>query len=49
MGKADLVNLSARIDNAKCFALLRQHRRPAGVRCPKCDIAAVIRDGYADS
>ena len=29
-----LVNLSALIDDAKCFELVRQHRWPEGVRCP---------------
>ena len=37
---ADLVNLSALIDDAKCFALVRQHRWPEGVRCPGCGSAA---------
>ena len=36
MAVPDLVNLSALIDGAKCFALVRQHRRPKGVRCPVC-------------
>jgi len=41
----DLVNLSALIDDAKCFALVRQHRRPEGARCPGCGSAGVVRDG----
>jgi hypothetical protein len=36
MAAPDLVNLSALIDDAKCFALVRQHRWPEGVRCPAC-------------
>ena len=44
-----LVNLSGLIDDAKCFAFVRQHRWPEGVRCPGCDTAAVIRDGCDDS
>jgi transposase-like protein len=44
-----LVNLSGQIDDAKCFAFVRQHRWPEGVRCPGCDAAAVIRDGRDDS
>src|SRR5215208_1046611 len=44
-----LVNLSALRDGAKCFAFVRQHRWPEGVRCPECDTAAVIRDGCDDS
>jgi transposase-like protein len=48
MTAPDLVNLSALIDDAKCFALVRQHRWPEGVRCPVCDGAGVVRDGCDD-
>ena len=48
MTAPDLVNLSALIDDAKCFALVRQHRWPEGVRCPACDSASVVRDGCDD-
>src|ERR687883_1507326 len=43
-----LVNLSGLMDDAKCFAFVRQHRWPEGVRCPGCGSAAVIRDGCDD-
>ena len=43
-----LVNLSSLLDDAKCFALIRQHRWPEGVRCPHCD-SAVARDGHDDT
>ena len=43
-----LDNLSALLDDAKCFALVRQHRWPDGVRCPACASGAVIRDGCDD-
>jgi len=36
------------LDDAKCFALVRQHRWPKGVRCPVCDSGTVIRDGHDD-
>jgi transposase-like protein len=36
---------SALTDDAKCFAFVRQHRWPEGVRCPFCASPAVIRDG----
>jgi transposase-like protein len=49
MAPPELVTLSALIDDAKCFALVRQHRWPEGVRCPGCDSAAVVRDGYDDT
>ena len=31
-----LVNLASLIDDAKCHELVRQHRWPDGVRCPRC-------------
>ena len=37
------------MDDAKCFALVRQHRWPEGVRCPGCDGSSVIRDGCDDT
>ena len=49
MTAPDLVNLSALIDDAKCFALVRQHRWPEGVGCPGCGSASVVRDGHDDT
>src|ERR671938_2098853 len=49
MTAPELVNLSALIDDAKCFALVRQHRWPDGVRCPTCGSRTVVRDGYDDT
>src|SRR5881397_626778 len=46
MAVSDIVNLSGLLDEAKCFALVRQHRWPDGVRCPDCDSAVVIRNGH---
>ncbi len=43
MAASDLINLSGLIDNAKCFALLRQHRWPQGARCPVCGSGAPSR------
>jgi transposase-like protein len=45
MPSPTLVNLSSLIDDAKCFELVRQHRWPEGVRCPRCGEARVARDG----
>jgi transposase-like protein len=45
MAAPDLVNLSGLLDDAECFALVRQHRWPDGVHCPACDSGAVVRDG----
>src|SRR3712207_5383186 len=45
MTAADLVNLSALIDAARCFARVRQPGGRGGVRCPACGGATVVRDG----
>src|SRR3569833_4207153 len=44
-----LVNLSGLMDDAKCFAFVRQRRWPEGVHCPGCGSDAVIRDGRDDA
>ena len=49
MAAADLINLSGLLDDAKCFAFVRQQRWPEGVRCPGCNGDAVIRDGCDDT
>jgi len=49
MAGPDLDTLSALLDDAKCFALVRQHRWPEGVRCPACASSAVVRDGCGDT
>ena len=49
MAGTDPDALSGLMDDAKCFALVRQHRWPDGVRCPACDSRAVIRDGCDDT
>ena len=49
MPASDLVNLSGLMDDAKCFALVRQHRWPESVRCPGCASSSVIRDGCDDT
>jgi len=37
------------MDDAKCFAFVRQHRWPEGVCCSGCGSNAVIRDGCDDT
>ena len=49
MAAPDLDTLSGLMDEAKCFALVRQHRWPNGIRCPACDSSKVIRDGCDDT
>src|SRR3954471_5935933 len=46
MATVDPVNLASLLDDAKCFALVRQHRWPEGVRCPGCGSEAVVRNGH---
>jgi transposase-like protein len=49
MAATELVNLASLIDDAKCFAMVRQHRWPAGTRCPGCGSDAVVRNGHDDT
>ena len=49
MPSTSLVNLSSLIDDAKCYALVRQQRWPDGVRCPACGGGTVIRHGRDDT
>src|SRR3954453_17990231 len=49
MAASDLVNLSGLLDDAKCFALVREHRWPDGVCCPRWDSFTVIRNGCDDT
>ena len=49
MAVSGLVNLSGLMDDAKCFAFVRQRRWPEGIRCPACADDAVIRDGHDDT
>ncbi len=37
------------MDDAKCFAFVRQHRWPESVCCPACASSSVIRDGCHDT
>jgi transposase-like protein len=49
MAAPDLVNLSGLMDDAKCFAFVRQQRWPEGVRCPGCGSPTVVRAGCDDT
>ena len=49
ISSTSLVNLSSLIDDAKCYALVRQQRWPDGVRCPACGGATVIRHWRDDT
>jgi transposase-like protein len=41
-----MVNIQNLIDDAKCFAVIRELRWPDGVRCPKCASGAINKRGY---
>ncbi len=45
MAISDLINISGLMDDAKCFAFVREKRWPDGARCPGCDSGTVIRGG----
>jgi transposase-like protein len=49
MASTDPVNLASLLDDARCFALVRQHRWPEGARCPGCGSEAVVRNGHDDT
>jgi transposase-like protein len=49
MTSTPLLNLPSLLDDAKCFALVRQHRWPDGVRCPTCGSDGVARHGRDDT
>src|SRR4051812_15114135 len=49
MPSTSLVNLSSPIDDAECYALVRQQRWPDGVRCPGGGGARVIPHGRDDT
>ena len=48
MPSPTLVDLTSLIDDAKCYALVRQHRWPDGACCPHCGSATVARHGRDD-
>jgi transposase-like protein len=41
-----MVNLQQLIDDAKCFAVVRELRWPEGVRCPQCGSSAIHKRGF---
>jgi transposase-like protein len=45
MASPHLFDLTSLLDDAKCYELIRQHRWPDGVCCPRCAGKLVIRYG----
>jgi transposase-like protein len=41
-----MFNIQELIDDAKCYAEVRKLRWPAGVHCPECGSAHVIKRGF---
>ncbi len=41
-----MINLQSLIDDAKCFATVRQLRWPEGVKCPACGSTEVDNRGF---
>ena len=45
----DMINLQSLMDDAKCFATVRELRWPDGVRCPHCDSPEITKQGHDDT
>lgn len=41
-----LVNIQALIDDAKCYAVVRDLRWPDGVKCPRCGSGNIKKRGF---
>ena len=41
-----LLNIQHLIDDAKCYAVVRDIRWPEGVKCPHCRSGAIIKRGF---
>jgi transposase-like protein len=44
-----MINMQSLMDNAKCFATVRDMRWPDGVRCPDCDSPEITQQGRDDT
>ena len=41
-----MVNIQQLIDDAKCFAVIRELRWPDGIRCPRCGSNKINKRGF---
>jgi transposase-like protein len=41
-----MINIQSLIDDAKCFATVRELRWPEGIKCPTCDSMEVGKRGF---
>ena len=44
-----MINMQSLMDDAKCFATVRDMRWPDGVRCPHCDSPEITKQGRDDT
>lgn len=44
-----MINLKSLMDDAKCFATVRDMRWPDGVMCPHCDSPEITKQGHDDT
>ncbi len=44
-----MINLQSLMDDAKCFATVRDMRWPDGVRCPDCESPEITKQGRDDT
>ena len=44
-----MIHIQSLIDDAKCFATVRNLRWPDGVQCPHCESPQIIKHGYDDT
>jgi transposase-like protein len=43
-----LLNIQQLIDDAKCYAVVREMRWPEGVKCPYCGASDITKRGFHD-
>jgi transposase-like protein len=41
-----LLNIQQLIDDAKCYAVIREMRWPDGIKCPGCGSEAITKRGF---
>ena len=44
-----MLTLTDLLDEAQCFAMLRERRWPAGVVCPHCGSVSIVKNGHVAS
>jgi transposase-like protein len=44
-----MINMQSLMDDAKCYATVRDMRWPDGVRCPHCASPEITKQGHDDT